>query len=74
MRKLEIKLNLERIAFVSCTVAALLLIIEILWVTLWDLSNALVISSLVFTMTVSILVCLVAVSLQFYFESLKDQS
>lgn len=73
MRKMEIKLNLEKIAFLSCTIAAFLLAIEIVCITVLGLQNPLVISLLVFAMTIAILICLGAVSLQMYLASLKEE-
>lgn len=74
MKKIELHVNLEKTALISCTIAAILLAIEMIAVTVYGLQNAFVISMLVVGMSTAIGVCVGAVLLQMYMEKIKEQS
>ena len=73
MKKIQVRLNLDKIALVSCTIAAILLAIEMIAVTVYKVENAFFISSLVAMMTISIGVCLSVVLLQWYLENMDQE-
>jgi 5,10-methylene-tetrahydrofolate dehydrogenase/methenyl tetrahydrofolate cyclohydrolase len=74
LKKIELHVNLEKTALISCTIAAILLAIEMIAVTVYGLQNAFVISMLVVGMSTAIGVCAGAVLLQMYMDKIKEQS
>lgn len=73
MKKIQVRLNLDKIALVSCTIAAILLAIEMIAVTVYKVENAIFISSLVAMMTISIGVCLSVVLFQWYLKNMDQE-
>lgn len=74
LKKIEVRINLEKTALVSCTIAAILLVIEMVAVTVYDLQNTFVISTLVIGMSTAIGICVGAVLLQLYLDNMKESS
>ncbi len=72
MKKIEIHMDLEKIALVSCTIAAILLAIEMIAVTVYRVQNAFIITTLVFGMSVAISICVGAVLIQYYLDHMSD--
>jgi len=72
LKKIEVKINLEKTALISCTIAAILLAIEMIAVTVYGLQNAFLISALVVGMSTAIGICVGAVLLQMYLDNIKE--
>jgi 5,10-methylene-tetrahydrofolate dehydrogenase/methenyl tetrahydrofolate cyclohydrolase len=72
LKKIEVRINLEKTALISCTIAAILLAIEMIAVTVYGLQNVFVISTLVVGMSTAIGICVGSVLLQMYLDNIKE--
>ncbi|MCE5196388.1 MAG: hypothetical protein LLG09_04565 [Negativicutes bacterium] len=73
MKKYYIKINLEKISLVSCSIAAFLLLIEIAAVLFFSMRSTATISALMLLMNTAITICMASAFLQHYIETRISQ-
>jgi len=73
VKKYYININLEKVSLVSCSIAAVLLLIEITAVLFFSMRSTATITTLMVLMSIAITICITAAFLQHYIETSISQ-